>query len=591
MRSIRGKLFVTYAALFLLVLILFGTGFTWFVRGFYLEAIRGRLAEETRLAGELLRPQLAGYAGKRGREEIDRYVKELGERTSARITLVAPDGTVLGDTAQDAMVMDNHLNRPEIRQAMTGKVGSALRLSHTVNEEMLYTAVSLDENGRLIGFIRLALPLSQLNQAIIRIRYGLLAGLFLVLLFTLGISLLLSTGLTQPLKQMADVSRKIAAGELSSRISVRNRDEIGALAGAINRMAESLQLHVQKVTEGRDRLEAILATMVEGIIVFDTDGRAVLANPAAERMLGLHKEGWYGRRDLEIVRSVELHEKIIAVSRDKVFLEHEISTIAPGEKVLHISLAPIRQRPQEKAGVIAVFHDITRLRRLEEMRADFAANVSHELRTPLTAIRGFAETLQDGAYNEPESALRFAQIIQREAERLNSLIEDVLKLSKIESGKTAIATEPVALSDVADEVLARLEGRLKGYKLALEIPAELPQIAGDKGLLVQALYNVVDNALKYTQAGGSLTVKALERQGEIYLTVADNGIGIPKEAQERIFERFYRVDRARSRRLGGTGLGLAIVKHIVDAHQGRLKLESEEGKGTAITLVLPLTQK
>lgn len=586
MKTIRTKLFATYAVLLFLTVILLGAWMTLFVRSLYLDTVRGRMTEEARVAGELLKPLLSNDANA-VLTDTDAFIRRLGERTSARITLISPDGVVLGDSAENAALMDNHLHRPEIRAAREGATGSAIRFSNTVNAEMLYTAVSLEEEGQRFGFLRLALPLSELNRALRRIQYGLLAGLLFVLFLTLGISLKLSTSLTRPLAQMADVAERIAGGELDSRIHLTNRDEIGALSDAVNRMAQSLQSQVTEVMEKRDQLEAILTTMVEGVIVFDGDGRAVMANPAAERMLGLQKDAWRGRKDLEIIRNSELHEKIAKARDSGGFLEHEMTTLLPEKNVLNISLMPVRTETLRKAGVLAVFHDITRLRRLEEMRADFAANVSHELRTPLTSIRGFAETLLDGAYSDPDAALRFARIIHREAERLNALIEDVLKLSQIEGGKIAIAREPVDLRALVDEVTARLRERLQQHSLQTEVAFGLPPVLGDRGLLAQALYNLLDNAVKYTQAQGTIAVTAVAVDGEVRLSVSDNGIGIPSESRERIFERFYRVDRARARKFGGTGLGLAIVKHIVEAHQGRLELDSTEGKGTVVTLVFP----
>ena len=588
MKSIRSKLFATYALLLLLTVALLGVGLTMFVRSFYQETVRGRLLEESRVIGELLKPLLNGYPNDTDIQEIDGFIIDLGTRTSARITLIAPDGVVLGDSAEDARVMDNHLDRPEILAAQKGSAGSSIRFSRTLNVNMLYTAVPLEEAGEKVGFLRLAIPLSQLNGAIRRIQYGLIAGLLFVLLLTLGISLKLSTSLTQPLAQMADVAESIARGDLDSRIYINNKDEIRALAEAVNRMAESLQEKVREVSANRDQLEAILTTMVEGVIVFGNDGKAIMVNPAARHMLGI-QHNWQGRRDLEIIRNADLHEKIMKVSRNKVFLEHELSLLIPEKKVLNITLAPVHTKKQ--AGVLVVFHDITHLRRLEEIRADFAANVSHELRTPLTAIQGFAETLLDGAYSEPEAAQRFAHIIYRESVRLNELIEDVLKLSKIESERENIAREPVDVAELVADVLDMLHDRRNDHTVVTQIPDSLPPVPGDRGLLRQALYNLLDNAVKYTQLHGTIKISAALAEGLLCITVADNGIGIPEEARERIFERFYRVDQARSRRLGGSGLGLAIVKHIVEAHNGRLELDSSEGQGTRVSILVPYVKE
>jgi two-component system phosphate regulon sensor histidine kinase PhoR len=588
MKSIRSKLFTTFAALLMIIFLLLGVAMTLFVRTLYLETVRSRLVEEAQVAGELIKPDLLRYPQVTDAEELKAFVENIGEQTNARITLVAPDGTVLGDTFYDADLMDNHLNRPEIRAAIGERTESSIRYSNTVDQEMLYTAVSLDHNGQRIGFLRIALSLRQLNEAIRRVQLGLLAGLFIFLLLSLAVILKLSSSLTYPLQQIAKGAEDIARGELTSRIYLHNQDETGKLAQSINQMAESLQDKVQAITSGKEQLETILDTMVEGVLVFDSDGKAVMINPAAEQMLGLQKDHWLGRRDLEMIRSVELHEKIATVGQEHIYLEHELTIMFPDKKVLSITLVPVKAKTPENSGVLAVFHDTTRLRRLEEMRSDFAANVSHELRTPLTAIQGFAETLLDGAYSEPESALRFSRIIHQEAQRLNDLIEDVLKLSKIEGGKTVIRQEPVDLRKLVSEVIERMGERLMEHTVQKQIPEGLPHVSGDHGLLSQALFNLLDNAVKYTQSQGIITICAVINDRSIVLSVADNGIGIPDDAKERIFERFYRVDRTRSRRFGGTGLGLAIVKHIAEAHKGELQLDSQEGKGTRMSLTLPI---
>ncbi|MBT9139777.1 MAG: Alkaline phosphatase synthesis sensor protein PhoR [Dehalococcoidia bacterium] len=589
MKTISAKLFATYGLLLLLAVMLIGVGTILFFRSFYLDVVRARLSDQVRVTGELLIPLILDYPDI-DLDKIDSVINRLGRLTSAKITLIAPNGVVLSDSAREAPLLDNYLLLPEILAARDNRVGSFVRISPVAGTEVLNIALSLESGGRPFGFLRLALPLTELNNAIRRIQHGLLAGLFLALLLLFGVSLKLSSGLTSPLAQMVDVVKQIGGGNLKSRIYFNNKIEIGLLADAINQMTDSLQIQISQAMEKNDQLEAVLFTMVEGVIVFDGDIRAVMANPAAEEMLGLQKDTWRGRSDLEIIRSAELHEKISTVSREKILLEHEMSTFFPEKKILSISLMPLRAETMKKAGVLIVFHDITRLRRLEDIRADFAANVSHELRTPLTAIRGFAEILLDGAYSQPESALRFARIIHNEAERLSELIEDVLKLSKIESGRAVIAKESVDVSELVREVTGRLQERMKKHQVKIEIPPDLPPALGDRGLLAQALHNLLDNAIKYTQLQGLIAVSAKQQDGEIFLSVRDNGIGIPEEAKERIFERFYRVDRARTRRFGGTGLGLAIVKHIVEAHKGGLQLNSIEGKGTEVIISLPIAR-
>lgn len=587
MKNIRMKLFSTYAALILLTVALLGSGFTWYAREFYLDTVRNRLAEEARITGELIKPLLATNGDNRSAHAaLDAYLAELASFSSTRITIVDADGSVLADSDEESINMDNHLTRPEIKSVTQEQPGSAIRYSNTVNEDMLYVAVPYTNEHIKDGYIRLALPLYDLNTVIRRVQYALLAGLLGVLAVTLGLSLKLSTSFTRPLEEMVDVAGRISQGDLGSRIYQSRQDELGELGSAINSMADSLQKKMVEISTGRDRLDAILSTMVDGIFVFDKDGKAVMANPAAEEMFGTSGRSWLGRRDLEIVRNAELHEKLQTVRRERHVLEHRIRVMFPQKRELTVTLVPVSTSGQEKSGVLAVFHDITHLRRLEEMRADFAANVTHELRTPLTAIRGFAETIHDSAYDDSESTRRFAMIIQREAVRLGILIDDVLTLSQIESGKTEILLSEVNLRSMLAEVMEMFTGRLDNHTVEINVEESVPPVYADKNLLRQALSNLLDNALKYTPHGGYVNVGAEEEGKNVRIFVRDNGIGIPQEAQKRIFERFYRVDRARSRRLGGTGLGLAIVKHIVEAHKGTLHLSSSEGKGTEVGITI-----
>lgn len=586
MRGIRVRLLVTYMAVSLLAVLLPGLFFIRSVRLFYLDTLRQRLTEEARVTGELLKPLLLENSLAYDRLEIGDFLGQLGQKTSARITLVAPDGVVIGDSAKSRDMMENHLTRPEILAAREGRVGEATRFSTTVNAWMFYIAVSMEEDGRRIGYLRLALPLSSLNLALFKMQATLLSALLVTLAVTTVISLKLSARLTRPLEQVADTLGRISRGNLESRIYLSDRDEIGHMAQALNQMAEAMEMQVRELRENKEKLEAILSAMVEGIVFFDGEDKVVLMNPAAEKMLGTGSAGRLGRHGLELLRNAELHEKTQLARREHKVFEHELELLFPEKRILAVSIVPLKHGQYGGTGVICVFHDITRLRRLEKVRADFAANVSHEMRTPLTAIRGFAETLLDGAYKDPEASERFIRVINREAGKLNSLIEDILLLSQIENKEASIHIAPVDMVFLVKELLETFSARTGKHLLLTDLEGKFPPVAGDKVLLGQALANLLDNALKYTPEGGKITV-GLRHEGDwVRIFVSDTGIGIPAQAQDRIFERFYRVDRARSRRLGGTGLGLAIVKHIVEAHQGQLELASEEGKGTTVAILL-----
>ena len=594
MKSIRGKLLTSYILISLLIVLILGVVLLWFVRDFYLDTLKERLSEEAHITGELLKPLLVqGADDQPVLQELKDTAHDLKEKTNARITIISPEGTVWSDTEADATDMENHLERPEVQGASRNQAGHTIRHSETLNTDMFYVAVPVEEEGELLGFLRLALPLSSLEHTLGQIRWVLIGVALAALVIASMLGHRLATTLTVPLRSIAQTADHISRGNLSSRINVDSNDETGSLASSINRMASSLEQQWQEISLHKEQLETILNSMVDSIIVFDEENRAVMANPAAEKLFGLTSGQLLQHYDLEIIRNLELHSHISEVSREKNLAELEIETSYPQKLYLQVSLIPINIKKENKSGVLAVFHDITELRRLEKVRSDFAANVSHELKTPLTSIRGFAETLQTEAKTDPETVRYFSEIIFREATQLQTLIEDIMRLSQLESGKVKLNFEPVEVSTLVDDLLQYLDDHLKEFQIDIDIPPTLPPVKADYNLLFQVLTNIVDNAIKYTAAGGQIKIGAKEEKPPsgkeywIHLYVADTGIGIPREAQTRIFERFYRVDRDRSRKKGGTGLGLAIVKHLVELHQGKLELESEEGKGTRVSVFLP----
>jgi len=593
MKSIRGKLLTSYILVSFLIVLILGAVFLWFVRDLYLDTLKERLSQEAHITGELLKPMFPRSAGEQPPlSELEGTTRELNEKTNARITIISPDGTVWSDTEADTTDMENHLGRPEIQGASRNQTGHTIRHSDTLNTDMFYVAVPVEEEGELLGFLRLALPLSSLEHTLVQIRWALIGVALAALVIASMLGHRLATTLTVPLRRMAQMADRISRGNLESRINLDSNDETGSLASSINRMASSLEEQWHEISLHKEQLETILNSMVDGIIVFDEENRAVMANPAAEKLFGITSGQLLQHYDLEIIRNLELHSYITKVSRDKNLSHLELETSYPQKLYLQVSLIPINIQKENKSGVLAVFHDITELKRLEKVRSDFAANVTHELKTPLTSIRGFAETLKKEADTDPETVRHFSEIIFRESTQLQTLIEDIMRLSQLESGKVKLNFEPVDISSLAGNLLHHLEDHLKDFQVVNEISSALPAVKADYNLLFQALFNIVDNAIKYTPAGGEIKIGAEEeksspgKENKVHVYVADSGIGIPREAQTRVFERFYRVDRDRSRKKGGTGLGLAIVKHVVELHQGELELESEEGKGTRVSIIL-----
>lgn len=554
---------------------------------FHVEQTRKELEARARLVSAQVEAHLHPGEG----AWLDDLCKRLGALSFTRLTIILPDGRVLGDTSEDPKRMENHTDRPEIAAALGGAVGMSTRFSHTVQQKMMYVAVPVTEGGRVIGCVRASLSMARID----RIRQTVIAqAVGIALLVALGaalVSLWIARRITQPLEEMRAGAQRFANGELGQRLPLYNSEELGGLAGAMNRMAAQLDERIRTVVGQRNEQEAVLASMVEGVFAIDRDEKILRINQAAANLLDLQAEAVVGRRIQEVLRKPDLQKFVAEALQSKQPLEAEMRLAIRGEeRFLQTHGAPLRDASGQEIGVLVVLNDITRLQRLENIRRDFVANVSHELKTPITAIKGSVETLQSGAIDEPESAPRFLDIIARQADRLNAIIEDLLALSRIEQEeeKAEIQLSPVEVALVIQGALqaCQVKAREKQVLLTVDCPAGL-QCQASAPLLEQALVNLVDNAIKYSNEGGSVHLAARAGADSLEVTVRDFGCGIAREHLPRLFERFYRVDKARSRKQGGTGLGLAIVKHIIQAHGGEVRVESSHGEGSLFTIVLP----
>ena len=508
-------------------------------------------------------------------------------RGGERVTVVAADGRVLADSAEDPARMENHANRPEIQQALATGEGRAVRHSATLGRDLLYLAWRQETpSGETLVF-RLALPLAHIDEALAQDRRRLWLASLVILLIAGGASLLVSRAFSARVGRLKQFSRRVADGDFRPLPVEREGDELTELAHALNETAARLDQTIRSLTDERNRSSAILRSMVEGVAVISADERILFSNQAFLRILGLDSAACEGRRLLEVIRQSDLLAVIkqALAGREPVTGEVVMGTVRP--RSFAVTAAPIRA--DGTTGAVLVLHDLSELRRLERVRRDFVANVSHEFKTPLTAIQGFAETLLAGALDDKENRGRFLEIIRDHAGRLARLTDDLLKLSQIEAGKLELEFHPVSVAGVIESCLATTRPKAQQRQLALEVdcPADLPLARGDSSRLQEVLQNLLDNALQYTPAGGRIEVRAAARAQEVILTVSDTGIGIPQAEQERIFERFYRVDAARSRQAGGTGLGLSIARHIVEAHGGRIWVESTVGQGSHFHFSIP----
>jgi two-component system, OmpR family, phosphate regulon sensor histidine kinase PhoR len=520
-------------------------------------------------------------------------------RSGARVTIIDNAGRVLVDSEADADKMENHANRPEVQDALARGTGQSVHRSVTLGRELVYRAQRYDQPGNAPIVIRLALPLSQIDLSLVELRQRQLVATLIVLLIGALVAFAFARMFAARVQRLQRFSQRIAEGDFRPLIREGPRDELSDLADTLNLTAARMDREIRLLSGERNRSSAILRSMVEGVAVIDAEERVVFYNRAFSEILNVDAAGAEGRPLIEVVRNSDLLSLIRRALHGEEGLQTDITMGITQTQSFSITAAPVKaldvsasgRAPDEKpSGAVVVLHDVTELRRLERVRQDFVANVSHEFKTPLTAIQGFAETLLAGALDDPENNRRFLEIIRNHAMRLARLTNDLLKLARIEAGKMELEFSSVGLLELIEACTETtlLKANRKEITLEITVPPQLPTVRGDAALLRDVLQNLLDNAIQYTPPRGHISVVASATTREAIITVADTGIGIPLADSERIFERFYRVDAARSREAGGTGLGLSIAKHIVEAHGGKLWVESTVGQGSKFSFSLPL---
>ena len=562
---------------------------SWFVvhsiKDFYLS----HTAQELEARAVLLREQLAGYSFDSDTAIIDSLCKQLGRESATRITVISLSGTVIGDTDDNPATMENHANRPEIQDALSGRTGVATRFSHTLQKTMMYAAIPVRTDDRLIGVVRTSMPINEIEHAFGSIYTKVSAGLLLIALFAAIVSLFISRQLAQPLVRMRLAAERFALGDFSHHLPAGTSQETDKLARTMNEMAAQLDEKIRAITDQRNERDAVLTSMVEGVIAVDMNERVISLNHAATQMLGVERQAVVGRYLQEAFRVADLQQFVATTLRTQSTHESQFSLQGQNTRIVQALGAPLKGDQGQNLGAVVVLHDITRLHQLEVVRRDFVANVSHELRTPITSIKGFVETLRDGAMDDTEQATRFLDIISRQTDRLNSIITDLLTLSELEqSSRSAIGLKPSNLKTLLEGAieLVRTKAQTVRINFSLQCDSNL-DVTVNPPLMEQAIVNLLDNAIKYSSAGDEIEVTAQTANQRVCISVADHGCGIEQTHLARLFERFYVVDRARSRELGGTGLGLSIVKHIVSVHDGEVTVESSPGRGSTFTIALP----
>lgn len=583
------KLMGAFTVLILIGVLLTGLFSMEIAKTYYFKSVEEKLISIGKLLQQDINDKLSVGSDLDFRELAVKY----GSKTAERITMVDIDGSVMGDSEADPDEMGDHSQRPEIRQAYKEGLGISIRTSSTLKKEMLYIALPLHDGNRTTGAVRVGLPLNDIDVIQNRIWRYIFFAIFTGITVALVLGYRYLSMITKSIREMTDMARTIAGGTFHKRVEVKNDDEIGKLARSFNYMAEKLSSTIKELIDGKSKTEAMLTSSKNGVIAVDNSECIMLINPVAEEYFGIGRNHSEGIPLSEIIEDHEVYQLLKGVisSSHEEPVEFELSR--PQYRVFRVFSSPIRPKVRHSRiiGTLLIVQDVTKIRKLEKVRSDFVANVTHELRTPLTSIRGFIETLKEGAIEDKNTRVRFLDIISLEAERLERLIDDILTLSEIENKASQLPVNDIDVVRVIEEEILSImnkQAREKDIIIETDFGKGLPILKMNKDRFKEMLINLIDNAVKYNREGGRVLLSACRSESNMVLKVKDSGIGIPLEYQERLFERFYRVDRGRSRKGGGTGLGLAIVKHIVLSANGSIDVSSRPGEGTEFKIELPL---
>jgi len=550
-----------------------------FVRGDYLDNLESQLTSQAELVGATTETYfIIGQA-----EELAALAKRLGQQIGARVTIINGDGVVLGDTDENPAAMENHGNRLEVIEAVSSGVGRSIRYSTTLGCDMMYVAVPVTVNGDVVSICRIALPLTEIDESLGHINRIVIAGAAIAGIIAIAVAIFISRATTGPVKELTQMAKRMAQGELDQKVRVSSKDEVAELAGAFNQMAAKVKEMVGLLTAERDKMFAILSSVADGILLFDSEGRVTMINQAASKILQLGDDKMLGHTFIEVVHDHELDD---VLQRSLKTGEQQTGLVETqlGKQFLGVIATPLRGQ----SGSVVLLQNLTELQRLQTVRRDFVANISHELRTPVASLKVLAETLQGEALDDVTAGREFVTKINIETDRLAQMVNELSELSRIESGKVHLNVQSIDIDEAAMRVVERLKAQADRGRLSLvmDIPANLPRALADKERVEQVLMNLLHNAIKFTPPQGTINVSARAEGDIVLVAVSDTGVGIPADDLPRIFERFFKADKARVG--GGTGLGLAISKHLVEAHGGKIWAESTEGKGSTFTFTLPI---
>jgi two-component system phosphate regulon sensor histidine kinase PhoR len=582
------SIFLPYLGIIAVLILLFGIGASYELRDLYLEQTSHELESGARAFAQ----RLAGRLTQVPSAELDRLCREFSRVTGMRVTVILPAGKVIGESSVDESVMDNHADRPEVQQALRGKVGQSTRDSATLKAGRMYVAVPVYDDGPMIAVVRTSFPISMSLRKlhIVNARIA-MAGLLAICIGAVA-SLIVARRISRPFEVIRHAAERFASGELNHRVPALGAEEVRMVAQSLNTMAEQLHQRIMRIVEQDNEHQAVLLSMEEGVLALDQNARVLNLNDSCCSLLGIDKHIAKGRSVRTIIFKTSFLEFINRTLTSPHPIEEDFELDGLGNRILHARGAALHDAGQHEIGALIVLHDVTRLRHLENVRRDFVANVSHELRTPITSIKGFVETLLHEELADHEQSLRFLEIVLKQVNRLDAIINDLLLLSRVErvAGGQTIELRDERLVDVLRSAAEMCQQKAGQKDIAIQVDCDEHLFAAiNAPLFEQAVVNLVDNAIKYSDRSSTVHVAAELRNDQIVLRVQDHGCGIPEHHLKRLFERFYRVDRARSRELGGTGLGLSIVKHIVSAHRGSVSVESAVGSGSTFSVVVPAT--